>query len=117
MPRRVYLLGVGSVLVALAFLLTNDLLWEPGVTEANSRRIRPGMTLTEARAILGERGISLGTQVGGGRFGPESWVWFGTEGIVMADCDFAGRVERAGWAPITRRRLVPLARLRAWLSW
>ena len=43
MPRLVYLSGAGLALVALAFVLTDSLLWEPGVTEANVRRIRPGM--------------------------------------------------------------------------
>jgi hypothetical protein len=42
MPRRVYLLGVGLALVALAFALTDALLWEPGVTAATVGRIRRG---------------------------------------------------------------------------
>jgi hypothetical protein len=53
MSRGVYLLGVGMALVALAFVVTDALLWEPGVTEANVRRIRVGMTMAEVEALLG----------------------------------------------------------------
>jgi hypothetical protein len=53
--RGVYLLGVGLALVALAFALTDALLWRPGVTEANVRRIRPGMKRTEVEAVLGRQ--------------------------------------------------------------
>ena len=53
MSRLVYLLGVGIALVAGAFLLTDALLWRPGATEANARRIREGMTLGEVEAIMG----------------------------------------------------------------
>jgi hypothetical protein len=45
MPRRAYLWLAGAALVALALLLTDRLLWEPGPTKDNVRRIRPGMTL------------------------------------------------------------------------
>ena len=53
MSRRVYLLGLGLALVALAFVVTDALLWEPGVTEANVKRIRPGMTLEQVERLLG----------------------------------------------------------------
>ena len=53
MSRRVYLLGVGLALVALAFVLTDRLLWQPGLTEVNVKRLRPGMTLAEVEALLG----------------------------------------------------------------
>jgi hypothetical protein len=56
MGRRVYLLGVGLALVALALALTD---WavgpRPGVTEANLRRLKPGMTLAEVQAVFGGR--------------------------------------------------------------
>jgi hypothetical protein len=56
MSRRVFLLGVGIVLVALALAFTDwALSLRPGVTEANVRRIRVGMTLEEAEALLGGR--------------------------------------------------------------
>jgi hypothetical protein len=54
MPRLVYLSGVGLALVAGAFLLTDTLLWCPGVTQANVRRIREGMTWQEVKSLLGE---------------------------------------------------------------
>src|SRR5262249_15159236 len=54
MSRRVYLLGVGLALVALAFTTTDVLLRQrPGVNEANVLRIRPGMTLAEVGTLLG----------------------------------------------------------------
>jgi hypothetical protein len=56
MPRSVYLLGLGLLLVAGAFLITDSLLWRPGVTEANLRRVREGMTLAAVQATLGEPG-------------------------------------------------------------
>jgi hypothetical protein len=43
----------GLALVALALLLTDRLLWAPGLTEDNVRRIRPGLTLAEVEALLG----------------------------------------------------------------
>ena len=46
-----WLAGVALVLGAL--LLTDRLLWQPGLTEDNVRRIRPGMTLAEVEALLG----------------------------------------------------------------
>jgi hypothetical protein len=57
MSRRVYLLGVGLALVALALAVTDwALSLRYGVTEANYRRIRPGMTLEQVEAILGPPG-------------------------------------------------------------
>jgi hypothetical protein len=56
MNRRVYLLGVGLALVALALAFTDwALSLRPGITEANVRRIRVGMTLGEVGALLGGR--------------------------------------------------------------
>src|SRR5262249_35006410 len=48
-----YFFGLAVVAVALAFLLADQLFWEPGVSASNVRRIRPGMTLEEVKAILG----------------------------------------------------------------
>src|SRR5262245_32083334 len=54
MPRRVYLLGVGLALVALALAITDAVMGpSPGVTEANVRRIRVGMGMKEVAARLG----------------------------------------------------------------
>ena len=43
----------GLALVVGALLLTDRLLWQPGLTEDNVSRIRPGMTLAEVEALLG----------------------------------------------------------------
>src|SRR5215470_17396217 len=57
MSRRVYLLGVGLALVALALAVADwALSLQPGVTEANVRRIRQGMTVPEVEALLGGPG-------------------------------------------------------------
>jgi hypothetical protein len=53
MRRRALLWLGGLALIALALLLTDGLLWEPGLTEDNVRRIRPGMPLAEVEALLG----------------------------------------------------------------
>ena len=53
MRRRAYLWLAGLALVVLALLLTDRLLWQPGLTQDNVRRIRPGMTLAEVEALLG----------------------------------------------------------------
>ncbi len=56
MNKHTFLSGVALVLVALAFLLTDWLLTPPpGVTEANVKRLRPGMTVEQIEAILGQR--------------------------------------------------------------
>jgi hypothetical protein len=53
MSRRALLWLSGLALVALALLLTDRLLWQPGLTQDNVRRIRQGMTLAEVEALLG----------------------------------------------------------------
>jgi outer membrane protein assembly factor BamE (lipoprotein component of BamABCDE complex) len=53
MSRQVYRLGLGIALVAMAFVLTEQLLRRPCVTEANIRRIREGMTARQVEDILG----------------------------------------------------------------
>jgi hypothetical protein len=54
MPRWVFLLGVGRLLVAVAFVVTCEVLGPtPGVTEVNMKQIQKGMTLAEGEALLG----------------------------------------------------------------
>jgi hypothetical protein len=53
MGKRVFFGGIALTAIAVAFLLTDHLCWEPGVTAANVRRIRPGMTVQDVKAILG----------------------------------------------------------------
>ena len=114
MSRRVYLLGVGLALVALAFVVTDALLWRPGVTEANVRRIRPGMKRTEVEAVLGRQ--NGGTIIMGGL--PRIEVWEGECGVANVQFDRQGGTQAAQFltAPPTRESN-PLARLRAWLGW
>jgi hypothetical protein len=52
-PKRAYLWLVGAALAVGALLLTDRLLWAPGLTEDDVRRIRPGMTLAEVEGLLG----------------------------------------------------------------
>jgi hypothetical protein len=111
MSRQVYLLGVGVALVAGAFLLTDAMLRRPGVTEANVRRIRPGMRVADVEAILG----------GKARVGPAFHLWVSEDGEAVAKVGADGRVE---WAAFLHGPLRPsppepgsLARLRAWLGW
>ena len=120
MSRRVYLLGVGLALVALALAFTDwALSLRPGVTEANVRRIRSGMTLKEAEAVLGGPGQRRGGFSG---LGHCAWIyeWTGTDGTAIV---------RIWWSQTKPREVVDytdfrrtpspslLARLRAWLGW
>jgi hypothetical protein len=119
MRRRALLWLAGLALVVGALLLTDRLLWTPGLTEDNVRRIRPGMTLVEVEALLG---------------GPASWemdMWEGQGGAELGyrwlrhwraegatvDVQFRadGTVMAAGGGK--RARSGPLARLRSWLDW
>src|SRR5262249_11364453 len=86
MNRRVYSLGVGLALVAGVFLLTDALLWRPGVTEANVRRILPGMNRTEVEAVLGRQ--NGGTIIMGGL--PRIEVWEGECGVANVQFDRHG---------------------------
>lgn len=53
MGRLVFLTGVAMYALAVAFLLTDQLVWCPGVTERNCRRIRPGMTQQQVEVVFG----------------------------------------------------------------
>jgi hypothetical protein len=127
MSGRVYLLGLGLALLALAFVLTDALLWRPGVTESNCCRIRVGMPRAEIEKLLGGRGISLG------RYPPnprcqwdyrfpwmnKNWreqvAWVCEAGGVVVTFDEAGRAVRA--YRVWNEEPGILARLRAWLGW
>jgi hypothetical protein len=119
MRRWVYLLGVGLALVALGFVLTDALLWRPGITEANVRLIREGMTLAEVEAITGRPAdfrcppTKSGRPIGYGE-------WDGEGGTIVVDFDEDGCALYARWR-VARggvgSRPAFLARLRAWLGW
>src|SRR5262245_36440790 len=115
MSRRVYLLGVGLALVALAFVLTDALLWEPGVTAANVKRIRAGMTLAQVEAIFGRKADDCTGSLK--VFGTARQAyWTEKDGLVLVWLDSEGRV--IGKLSLRQRAEGgPLARLRAWLGW
>jgi hypothetical protein len=114
MPRRVYLLGVGIALVALAFVVTDAALGPRlGVTQANAWHVRTGMTYEQVEAILGPTLFA---------FGSGNWLhaYWADEGGQATVCFACGRVtsvhfSREGRFP--RIRPSPLGRLRAWLGW
>ena len=138
MSRRVYLLGVGLALVALAFAVT-DWLLKPQLErmEAKVQRIRPGMTLQQAVDILDWPGVDLGPQ---GRLGlmlVNDWgsenreirLWYNLRSRRLVCAEFVRLdaheqvrrwVNRFGPSPFTPPpppRPGFLARLRAWLGW
>jgi hypothetical protein len=111
MSRRVYLLGLGLALVTLAFAVTDWALGlRPGVTEANVKRVRVGMTLAEVEGILGEAGDP---------FDCANHLLFRGQNRnrILVQIDRHGRVRRAVWVPSREEPTSPLARLRAWLGW
>jgi hypothetical protein len=113
MSRRVYLLGVGLALVALGLAVTDLAMGpRPGVTEANFRRVRPGMTVRQVKALLGEDGRA----VDGYKNGSAVWRWRGPVGEVLILFAADGRARtQAGFYPYQSD--APIARLRAWLGW
>jgi hypothetical protein len=128
MSRRVYLLGVGLALVALAFAATDSLLTPPpGVTEANCRRIRVGMLRAEIERLLGGHGISLGKYPPNPRCQwnyrfpwtnkewRESVAWVCEAGGIEVTFDEAGRAVRT--YRVWNGEPGLLSRLRAWLGW
>jgi hypothetical protein len=128
MSRWVYLLGVGLALVALAFVVTDWVIGpSPGVTEANARRIKPGMKLGEVEAILGARGVLRSSlhMVGGSSFTLLSGYYEWTGPDVRVVVGFALSISEAEESELKVVRVRfertaspnPLARLRTWLGW
>jgi hypothetical protein len=104
----------------LALLLTDRLLWQPGLTQDNVRRLRPGMTLAEVEALLGGPATAtIDWWAEGGHLAQmgirwqRHWKAEGTDVDVQFWAD--GRVLAAGGG--RRSCPGPLARLRAWLGW
>jgi hypothetical protein len=123
MSRQVYLLGVGVALAGLALAFTDwALSLPPGVTEANVKRLRPGMTQAEVEALLGEAPTSGGVLVEDGdliidqRRHPRIWIWQGKAGSAFVTVDVTGRVQIAWWERRDRQS-GPLDRFRSWLDW
>ena len=124
MSRRVYLLGVGLALVALGLAITDwALSLRPGVTEANCRKIRAGMTVTEVATRLGGPGAPIwdGLAVGSSPATPPSpptgYLWCSDAGALLVWAGEDGRVQRASWMPSRQASPGLLQRLRAWLGW
>ena len=111
MSRRVYLLGVGLALVALALAVTDwALSLQPGVTEANVKRIREGMTLAEVERLFGR---SPDRRIGGD-CPRESCQWYTPAGDAVVELH-NGRVRSVEW--FEGHPPSPLTRLRAWMGW
>ena len=99
MSRKVFLLGLGLSLIALAFALTQYVLdLQPGVTEANIKRIREGMTVQQVEAILGApRRFQTDPAIG--------WWWEGETGTAVVVFDENERVHIiASFHPYRRAR-------------
>jgi hypothetical protein len=126
-PRLVYLSGLGLALVALAFVVTDAALGpRPGVTEANARRIRPGMTLREVETVLGGRGLCMADGTASTVFHPEPYLWAGPDARILVVFTSAGLAEADWHEPrvatngVTFQRTASptlLERLRTWLGW
>jgi hypothetical protein len=130
MSRRVYLLGVGLALVALALAVTDwALSLQPGVTEANLKRIRPGMTLAEVETLLGSRPVGEEDLyevvrrdihhccLPAGWYARHAWRrhWRGPAGVAVIDFGLDGTLTEVTFAPASSASC--LDRLRAWLGW
>ncbi len=121
MSRRVYLLGVGLTLIGLALGFTDWVLsLQPGVTEANARRIHHGMRLKDVEAILG--GTAQRSMYPQRDENVMARIWYGREGRVIVRFwldDQSGVVGEPIFLPArsTQNEFSLLARLRAWLSW
>jgi hypothetical protein len=115
MSRRVFLLGLGIVLVAVGLAFTDwALSLRPGVTEANVKRVRPGMTQAEVEGILGGKGLlSYAPGASGSRASVYLWRESDRGAFVVFGPD--GAVTSAGFERDSVQN--PLARLRSWLGW
>lgn len=93
MSRQVFSWGLGVTLVALAFVVTDQLLAPPpGLTEANVRRFRPGMTLAELEVLFGGPPDSTGRD----RMLGEGYSWYGDGVLVHVSLDlWNGRTRHA----------------------
>jgi hypothetical protein len=94
------------------------------VTEANVRRIRPGMTARQVEGILGrpphweveQAAAVLRFELHGVREGDSLSFWDAPAGLASVIFDSAGRVVEARFEQAPRETGF-FARLRAWLGW
>ena len=76
MSRRALLWPAGLALIVGALLITDRLLWQPGLTEGNVRRLRPGMTLAEVEVLLGGPAVeTIDFQAEGKSVEPLGYRW------------------------------------------
>jgi hypothetical protein len=124
MSKRVYLLGAGAALVALALAFTDwALSLQPGVTEANARRIRPGMPVSEVKMILGgtanciEVYVPHKTPTGQVENHIVRLFQETSRGCVWVEFDADDRAKAVRWEPSPTTPPGLLSRLRTWLGW
>src|SRR5262245_13047621 len=91
MSWRVYGTGLALLLLAGAFLLTDALLWQPGVTERNLLRVRVGMTVEKVEALFGAQGTAVESERD-----LVIWFWGGQRGNAWVSVE-AGRVVGVEW--------------------
>jgi len=85
MKRRTWLLVIGLLLIGLAFVIIDQFfIFRPGVTEANVKRLREGMTLGEVERLFGPDGR-----------GPPGLVWEIPEDCGLRQCS-AVEISRGG---------------------
>jgi len=116
MSRPVYLLSLGIAAVGLGLAFTDWMLsLRPGVTEANLKQVRAGMTLQEVEALLGCPGVRA-CRTANSTSTSEDYYWENEEGRAWISIGSDGRVETAGWTSLDRARPGPLDRFLAWLG-
>jgi hypothetical protein len=116
MPRPVPLLCLGIAAVGLGLAFTNWVLRpRPGVTEANLKQVRAGMTLPEVEALLGGPGVRGCRAADSTSTSPE-YSWENDEGRARVSIGSDGRVETASWTSFDRARPGPLERFLGWLG-
>jgi hypothetical protein len=118
MRRRALLWLAGLALVVGALFLTDRLLWQPGLTEDNVRRIRPGMTLAEVEALLdGPATVTVDMRpVAPDEESGYRWLRRWKVAGAAVDVQFAADGPVTAAAGRGRPQPGPLARLRAWLG-
>jgi hypothetical protein len=130
MSGRVYLLGVGTLLVAGALLMTDC--WfsrRPGITWANFQRIQRGMSYERVMELLGGPGGDYLTGPGSVAGPPvvvdflddeepgwRTWMWMGDGGLIRVTFTQDNEVASKAFAPVSSSAPNTFSRLRAWLA-